>query len=406
MTDARTSEASLPLKGLRVLEFVQTIMGPSCGLVLADLGADVIKVEPAEGDKTRRLSGFAAGFFVTYNRNKRSIAIDLKTEAGRDLVYRMVEQADIVTENFAPGTMDRLGCGYDALSKINPRLIYCSLKGFLSGPYENRQALDEVVQFMGGLAYMTGPRGRPLRAGASVIDVLGGTFGALAILAALRERDQTGRGQLVKSALYESTTYLMAQHMAGSVIAGKPVPPLPERWGAWAIYEPFETADGKQIFVGITSDNHWRRFCERFDRPDLLADPELKTNEQRVAARPRIQPIVADVVKRLNSEDFLRICEEMNIPFAPVARPEDLFDDPQLNAEGRMMQTMLPDGRTLKLPRLPIELDGHDLGLRRQPPLPGEHTREILREMGLGEAEIADLEGRSIVATKSRPAAE
>jgi len=227
---------ALPLSGVRVLEFCHAIMGPTAGLILADLGADVIKVEPADGDTTRRLVGFAAGFFPTFNRNKRSFAVDLKSKEGLALLHRLAKTADAVVENYAPGTMDRLGCGYADLSKTNPRLIYCALKGFLSGPYEHRPALDEVVQFMGGLAYMTGPPGQPLRAGSSVVDIVGGMFAVIGIQAALRERERTGRGQMIKSALFESTAFLMAQHMAGQAVTGRAPPPMPAREGGWAIY--------------------------------------------------------------------------------------------------------------------------------------------------------------------------
>lgn len=392
----------LPLAGIRVLEFCQTIMGPSAGLILADLGADVIKVEPAPGgDKTRRLPGFAAGFFGAFNRNKRSLAIDVKSDPGRHAAERLAQQVDIVIENYAPGTMDRLGLGHERLSEINPRLIYCSLKGFLSGPYENRPALDEVVQFMGGLAYMTGPPGRPLRAGTSVIDIMGGTFAVIGIMAALREREQTGRGQMVKSALFESTAFLMSQHMAGHSVTGREVPPMPARVSAWAIYEPFETRDGDQVFIGITSDNHWRRFCEEFGRPDLLEDPRYGSNEDRVRERPALVPVVAEVVKRHSREEIVAICERISIPFAPVARTEDLFDDPQLNAGGRMLEIELPGGIRTRLPRLPIEVGSHDLALRMQPPAVGEHTRDILRECGFGAAEIEDLERSGAIVSGS-----
>lgn len=392
----------LPLAGIRVLEFCQTIMGPSAGLILADLGADVIKVEPAPGgDKTRRLPGFAAGFFGAFNRNKRSLAIDVKSDAGRRAAERLAAQVDIVIENYAPGTMDRLGLGHERLSEINPRLIYCSLKGFLSGPYENRPALDEVVQFMGGLAYMTGPPGRPLRAGTSVIDIMGGTFAVIGIMAALRERERTGKGQLVKSALFESTAFLMSQHMAGHSVTGREVPPMPARVSAWAIYEPFETRDGDQVFIGITSDNHWRRFCEEFGRPDLLADSRYESNEDRVRERPDLVPVVAEVVKRHSREEIVAICERISIPFAPVARTEDLFDDPQLNAGGRMLEIELPGGIETRLPRLPIEVGSHDLALRMQPPAVGEHSREILRECGFEPGEIEDLERSGAIVTGS-----
>jgi crotonobetainyl-CoA:carnitine CoA-transferase CaiB-like acyl-CoA transferase len=384
------ADQELPFAGLRVLEFCHTIMGPSAGLILADLGADVIKIEPApDGDRTRRMPGFAAGFFGAFNRNKRSLGIDLKHPRGKETILELLRQSDVLLENFAPGAMDRLGLGFDALTADNPGLVYCSLKGFLKGPYEHRPALDEVVQFMGGLAYMTGPPGRPLRAGTSVIDIMGGTFAVVAVMAALRERDRTGKGQLVKSALFESTAFLMAQHMIGQVMTGQPVPPMPARRGAWAVYEPFDTSDDEQIFIGITSDNHWQRFCDEFALADLASDPSLQSNEARVAERQRILPIIADIVARHTRSEMVAICDRISIPFAPVAKTEDLFDDPHFNAEGRMLEVTLPNGMTTKLPRLPIEMGNHDFGVRRQPPGPGAHSREILSQFGL-PAEVID----------------
>jgi len=400
MNDRETA-AALPLTGIRVLEFCHTIMGPSAGLILADLGADVIKVEPANGDPTRRRIGFAAGFFATFNRNKRSFAVDLKSDEGRALLYRLASTADVLLENFAPGTMDRLGCGYDVLAKQNPRLIYCALKGFLSGPYEHRPALDEVVQFMAGLAYMTGPPGQPLRAGSSVVDIMGGMFAVIGVQAALRERERTGHGQMVKSALFESTAFLMMQHMAGEVVTGQPPPPMPARQGAWAIYEPFATADGEQIFVGLTSNGHWQRFCEQFGRRDLLDDPAYETNEDRVRARETLKPIVAEIIARHELAELAETFDRIDIPFAPVARPGDLFDDPQLNARGRMLEIEFPGGRRAKLPRLPIEIGEHDFALWRQSPAIGEHTAAILAELGLDPGEIAELTSRGVVAVKT-----
>jgi crotonobetainyl-CoA:carnitine CoA-transferase CaiB-like acyl-CoA transferase len=390
--------AVLPLAGLRVLEFTQNIMGPSAGLILADLGADIVKIEPAPtGDATRRLSGFAAGFFGYFNRNKRSLALDLKRKAGLDVVHRLAGGADVLIENYAPGTMDRLGCGYADLERLNPRLVYCALKGFLSGPYEHRPALDEVVQFMGGLAYMTGPQGQPLRAGTSVVDIMGGAFAVIAILAALRRRDVSGTGEFVKSALFESTVFMMGQHMAGEAITGEEVPPMPVRRGGWGIYQTFNTKDQDQVFVGVTSDRHWARFCEVFGRADLFQDPRLETNEARVEARPWMLPIIAELMARFTKAEIMTRCEQASIPYAPVARTSDLFQDPHLAASHGLVAVELPGGIRTRLPRLPIELAGERPGLYRDAPRLGQHTREILAEAGLDAEEIAALEKQGVI---------
>jgi crotonobetainyl-CoA:carnitine CoA-transferase CaiB-like acyl-CoA transferase len=399
MSAEQQRAGQLPLSGIRVVEMGHTVMGPACGMILADLGAEVIKVEPLEGDRTRHNIGFGSGMFPVFNRNKRSIAVDVKTEAGKAVILKLATNADVLVENFAYGTMDRLGCGYDALAKINPALVYCSLKGFLSGPYEKRPALDEVVQFMGGLAYMTGPSGRPLRAGASVVDIMGGMFGVIGILAALREREHTGRGQVVRSALFEATAFIVAQHMGAQVATGVVPPPMAERASAWAIYETFETADDKKIFVAITSDNHWRSFCTEFRRQDLLSDPRLQTNPQRAQAHDRLAPIVAGVVRARTFYAIAAKLEELNIPFAPLAKPGDLFDDPHLNYGKRMLETLFPDGVRGKLPGLPLDMGQHSFGIRYQPPRNGEHTLAILAEAGYTAEQVSKMmEQRVVVA--------
>ena len=386
--ERQSPAGELPLSGIRVLELGHTVMGPSCSMVLADLGADVIKVEPPEGDRTRANVGFGSALFPVFNRNKRSISIDIKTEAGKAVIHKVIAGADALVENFAHDTMDRLGLGYEALAAAYPRLVYCSLKGFLSGPYEKRAALDEIVQFMGGLAYMTGPRGMPLRAGASVVDIMGGMFGALGILAALRERERTGRGQLVSSALFESTAFLVAQHMGQQALTGVAPPPMPEKASSWAVYDPFQTADGKTVFVGITSDNHWRSFCTGFGVEELLSDPALKTNPLRARAREKIMPIVTEKFAAEPFDSLVAKLERLNIPFGPLAQPGDLFDDPHLNHGGRMLDVLLPTGKRAKLPGIPLDMGGRQTRVRHQPPGMGEHTRQVLEEAGYAAEQI------------------
>jgi crotonobetainyl-CoA:carnitine CoA-transferase CaiB-like acyl-CoA transferase len=374
--------APAPLAGLRVIEFTHMVMGPTCGLVLADLGADVIKVEPSpDGDNTRRLAGSGTGFFSMANRNKRSLSVDLKSPEGMTLVRRLLANADVLIENFRPGAMDKLGLSYESLSAENERLIYCSCKGFLPGPYDERVALDEVVQMMGGLAYMTGPPGQPLRAGSSVNDIMGGMFGAIGILAAVTERARTGRGRHVQIGLFENNVLLMSQHMAQFALSGIEAPPMSVRQVAWPIYDLFDTSDGGQVFVGVVTDTQWRLFCAEFGLPALAADPTLATQAQRVAGRAAVLPHVRAALATYSRAELMAKCEGLGLPFAPITRPVELFDDPHLNASGGLVPVTLPNGVASKLPALPLAFDGARPAQRRGLPTVGEHNAEIAAEL-------------------------
>jgi crotonobetainyl-CoA:carnitine CoA-transferase CaiB-like acyl-CoA transferase len=372
------------------------VMGPSCGLVLADLGAEVIKVEPLAGDNTRRLEAAGAGFFPIFNRNKKSLAVDLAHADGKALVGKLLGTADVLTENFRPGALDKLGFSYEDLSRANPRLIYCSMKGFLKGPYEHRLALDEVTQMMGGLAYMTGLPDRPLRAGSSVIDIMGGTFAAVGILAALRERESTGRGQRVTSALYESTAYLVAQHMAQFELTGEAPPPMSVKRPAWGVYDIFETADGGRLFVGVVTDTQWEVFCREFGAEKLKGDPRLGSNGQRVKERSWLIPEFAAIVRQYDQKSLARKLEQIGLPFAPIAKPWDLLDDPHLNAHGGLMEVRV-GGRTIRVPALPLELDGQRLAKRSDPPAIGADARELLRDLGYSSETVQSLAANGII---------
>jgi crotonobetainyl-CoA:carnitine CoA-transferase CaiB-like acyl-CoA transferase len=387
----------LPLEGVRVVEFAHMVMGPSCGLVLADLGAEVIKLEPLEGDNTRRLMGAGAGFYSMFNRNKKSLALDLKHPEGKEVALKLLDTADAMTENFRPGALEKMGFGYEDLRKRNPRLVYCTMKGFLSGPYEHRPALDEVVQMMGGLAYMTGLPERPLRVGSSVNDIMGGMFAAIGILAALREREKTGKGQLVRSALYENTAFLVAQHVAQLAITGEEPPPMAVKKPAWGVYDIFPTKDGDRLFVGVVTDTQWVVFCREFGAEALAADERLKTNGLRVRAREWLLPKLEEILKRHTRAELEQKLEAIGLPFAPITRPRDLIDDPHLNAGG-MVETHDPRGFDFKVPGLPLELDGKRLPLRTQPPQVSADARALLASLGYAEARIDALIAGKIVA--------
>ncbi|MFV8784212.1 CaiB/BaiF CoA transferase family protein [Microbulbifer sp. SA54] len=387
----------LPLAGIKVVEFTHMVMGPAAGGILADLGAEVTKVEPCQGDNTRRLQGSGAGYFAMYNRNKRSLALDLKSPEGKDIALRLVDGADVVIENFRHGAMDRLGFGYADLSARNPRLVYCSLKGFLSGPYEHRTALDEVTQMMGGLAYMTGLPDRPLRAGTSVVDITGGMFGVIAILAALQQRQSTGRGQQVTSSLFETTAYLVGQHMAQQAVTGEEPPPMSVRRSAWSIYDIFHSAGDERVFVGVVSDTLWRAFCKEFALDDLAADPALATNAGRVAAREQLIPRISALFASLPKTELMAKLDRAGIPFAPINKPADLFDDPHLNASGGLVSVTLENGQQTRLPALPVEFAGQRLGVRRDLPAAGEHSLEVARSLGLSDEQIDALVAHGVL---------
>jgi crotonobetainyl-CoA:carnitine CoA-transferase CaiB-like acyl-CoA transferase len=385
------AEKKLPYAGIRVVEFTHMVMGPTCGMVLADLGAEVIKVEPLAGDNTRRLLGSGAGFFAMFNRNKKSIALDLHTAEGKEAALKLIATADIVSENFKPGTMTRLGLDYATLSLLNERLVYVSHKGFLPGPYDHRTALDEVVQMMGGLAYMTGRTGDPLRAGSSVNDIMGGMFGAIGAMAALAQRAVTGKGQEVQSALYENNVFLVAQHMMQFAVTGQPAAPMPSRISAWAIYDVFTVRDGQQIFLAVVSDTQWAVFCKAFELAELQADPRLVTNNDRVRARSWLIPLLRSHLAAFSESELSDVFEKNGLPFAPITRPQDLFDDPHLLATGGLAPMVLPDGRPTLVPLLPLTLDGARPGVRSNPPQLGEHTDGLLAEVGYSPARIESL---------------
>jgi crotonobetainyl-CoA:carnitine CoA-transferase CaiB-like acyl-CoA transferase len=383
----------LPYSGIRVVEFTHMVMGPTCGMVLADLGAEVIKVEPVgqgrHGDATRQLIGSGAGFFPMFNRNKKSLALDLHTTEGKEAVLRLIATADVVSENFKPGTMKKLGLDYASLKVLNPRLIYISHKGFLPGPYEHRTALDEVVQMMGGLAYMTGRPGDPLRAGTSVNDIMGGMFGAIGAMAALAQREKTGQGQEVQSALFENNVFLVAQHMMQFAVTGQAPAPMPARISAWAVYDVFRVKNNEQIFLAVVSDTAWKIFCDAFGFADLLADQRLSSNNDRVRARDWMMPILRLRLQDYSAAELAAEFERNALPFAPITRPQDLLEDPHLLATGGLSPITLPDGRETQTVLMPLTLDGARPGVRLNPPKLGEHNAVLLAGLGYSTAEIA-----------------
>lgn len=385
-----------PLKGIKVVEFSHMVMGPATGLILADLGAEVIKVEPIKGDNTRRLKGSGTGYFSMYNRNKQSICLDIKSEDGAKIAKQLVNEADVVIENFRPGGLVSTGLDYATIAATNPSVIYCSLKGFLSGPYEHRTALDEVAQMMGGLAYMTGLPDKPMRAGSSVIDITGAMFGVIGILAAIEERHTTGKGKLVQSALFETTAFMVGQHIAQGAITGVEPPPMSVRQSAWGVYDSFTTASNERVFVAVVSDTQWRKFCDAFKLTEFANDSSLNTNTGRFENRDKVIPRLTVIFAQMATAELTKTLDTIGLPYAPVNKPTDLTEDIHLN-DGGLLHITLEDGKEIKLPALPIEMDRQKFGLRCDPPREGGNTKSILQEIGYSEEEIDKLIAANIL---------
>ena len=392
----------LPLEGTRVLELGHIVAGPTAGVILADLGADVIKIEdPSRGGDQARKSPMGASTFYFLNRNKRSLAVNLKEPEGKELFIKFASASDVVLDNYAPGVLERLGVGYEPVSKLNPRIIYCSINGFLKGPYAHRPALDEVAQMMGGIAYMTGLPDRPLRIGASVTDISVASYGVIGILSALLQRNQTGRGQRLISGLFETVVFWVGQHLAHFAMSGERPLPMPVRkMGTrfrWGVFDLFRAADGKQVFIGITSNRHWETFCAEFEQTELGSHPELHDNEARTRARDWLLPRVQEIAGRYDGKELMNKLEKAEVPYAPVNTPADLYEDPYLMGHENRLLPVDTGHKTIRLPALPFESDEFQFSVRRQPPRLGEHTREILQELGLSSADIDRLAKNKVV---------
>jgi len=357
------TETGLPLEGVRVVEMTHMVMGPTCGMILAQLGAEVIKVEPPSGDKTRDLGGMGTSFFPLFNRGKRSVVLDFAKVKDRETMHHLLETADVFLENFRDGQLEKQGLSAKELREKYPNLIVVGHKGFLSGPYEHRPALDEVVQMMSGLAAMTGTKERPQRVGSSANDIMGGMFGVISILAALyQKRGGKADGAEIRIGLFENCLFLVAQHMVEYEMTGNKPRSMPEREHAWPIYDIFDTAGGNRIFIGVVTEGHWQSFCREFGLQEFLDDASLRTTTDRIMARERIIPRVANVIKRWNVTELSQKLDQLNICFSPINRPENLLDDPHVLRPGGLVNNVNVDGKPFRVPTLPIEWNGHHFG--------------------------------------------
>ena len=376
------ARTELPLDGVKVVEMTHMVMGPSCGMILAQLGAEVIKVEPPAGDKTRNLGGMGVSFFPLFNRGKRSVVLDFSRPEDRETMDRLLARADVFLENFRDGQLEAQGLGGDELRRRHPHLIVAGHKGFLSGPYEHRPALDEVVQMMSGLAAMTGTRERPQRVGSSANDIMGGMFGAISILAALyQKRGGKKDGADIRIGLFENCLFLVAQHMVEYEMTGRKPRSMPEREHAWPIYDIFDTAEGDRIFIGVVTEGHWQSFCREFGLKEFADDPTLRNTTDRILARARIIPRVAAEVKRWNVAELSARLDALNICFSPINRPEDLLQDPHVLRPGGLVNNVNADGKSFRVPALPVQWNGGNIGDGLRVPALGADTEAVRAEL-------------------------
>ena len=384
-----------PLDGIRVVEFSHMVFGPACGMFLGFLGAEVVKVEPVTGDKTRQLTGMGASFFPTFNRGKKSVTLDTSTDEGRAAFDALIGSADVLVENFRDGSLAKMGLDPESLRRLNPKLITVACKGFLRGPFEHRSALDEVVQMMTGLAYMTGPKGEPLRVGSSANDIMGGLFGAYAVIGALNEREQTGRGREVRVGLFENSLLLVAQHMVQYELLGSEPPPMPDRDFSWPVYDIFQTRDGRDLFIAAVTEGQWGLLCGILKLESLLSDPALQTRMGQIEARSRTIPIVGNAVKNFDTGYLEKQFEDAGIPYAPVLRPAEMYEDPQANQIGGLPVSKLSDGRTFRSPVMPIEIDRGRITPNLDVPATGAGSVDILSRLGFDRNFIAKATGET-----------
>ncbi|HLB12288.1 MAG TPA: CoA transferase [Dehalococcoidia bacterium] len=394
---------SAPLEGIRIVDLTRAMAGPYCSMMLADMGAEVIKVEvPGKGDESRSwgppFQGGESAYFLSINRNKRSITLDLKKEPGREVLSLLLRRADVLLENFSPGTMARLGFSYDRVKDLNPRIVYCSISGFgQSGPQSHLPAYDQILQGMGGLMSITGPdEGPPIKVGVAIADIAAGIFGAFATLAALYHRQQTGVGQWVDTSLLDSQVALLS-FQAGRYFATGEAPgcagnhhPLLAPSGA------FRTGDG-YVCVAAGNDKLWQCLCRAMAYLDLLDDPRFGTNPDRVANRDALVAALEERFSALSTQEIVKRLEAEGIPAGPIRNLHQVFSDPQVLHLGLKQTVQHPTAGEIAVTGIPYRFSASPAQIRRPPPLLGEHTEEVLQELGLGKEEVSRLREEGVI---------
>src|SRR3984957_2841561 len=398
MESATTQKGFGPLKGLKVIDLSHIMAGPACSMLLADMGADVIKVEKIPGgDDARRMVpptvGEESAAFLIMNRNKRGIALNLKTGAGRGALARLLKNADVLIENYRRGTMEKMGFGYEALHQLNPKLIYCSISGFgRTGPYADRGGFDLVAQGMTGLMSITGERqgGPPMKAGAPVTDITAGILGCVGILAALHARESTGKGQMVDTSLFEAGITHTYWHSAICFATGKAPGPMGSAHPLNGPYQAFPASDG-WFTVGAANQENWLRLLQALEMPELRDDPRFVNNGERMRNLSALTEVLTPIFQRRTVADWLQRLEAAGVPAGPVLDIAQMHADPQALAREMIVETTHPVAGPVKAIGLPIKFSDTPGGVRTAAPVMGEHTREVLLETGFSDAEIEQM---------------
>jgi len=393
-----------PLKGIKVVELAQIMAGPTCGMLLADMGADVIKVEKLPGgDDTRSytepsIKGESAAFMML-NRNKRGMAVNLKTAGGLEVVKRLLADADVVTENYRKGTLEKLGLGYEVLQRLNPRLVYCAVSGYgRTGPYADKGGFDLIAQGFAGLMSITGePGGAPVKSGTPIADINAGILAALGVVAALFARQQTGRGQMVETSLMEAAVQQTFWQSAIYLATGVNPQPSGSAHILTAPYQAFPTADG-WINVGGANQSNWERIVKAIGRPELAEDPRFRTNGERMKNLAQLTPLIAERMRTRPSAEWIREFESAGIPVGPVNRIGDMLADPQVSAREMVVEVEHPAAGRTKALGFPVKFSETPAEVKHAAPLLGQHTDEVLRSLGYSAERIASLRQEGAVA--------
>jgi crotonobetainyl-CoA:carnitine CoA-transferase CaiB-like acyl-CoA transferase len=386
-----------PLRGIKVVELAQIMAGPTCGMLLADMGADVIKVEKLPGgDDTRsysepQVNGESAAFMIL-NRNKRGIAVNLKKPGGLEVVKKLLAEADVVTENYRKGTLEKLGLGWDVLHALNPRLVYCAISGYgRTGPYADKGGFDLIAQGVAGLMSVTGePGGPPVKSGTPIADINAGIFASLGIVSALFARNATGRGQMVDTSLMEAGIQQMYWQSAIYFATGVDPGPSGSAHILTAPYQAFPTADG-WINLGGANQSNWERIVRAIGMPDLAADARFKTNTDRMRNLKALVPILGDALKKEPSSHWISVFEAEGVPVGPVNKTSDMVADPQVKAREMVIEVEHPKAGRVKAIGHPVKFSETRAGQTRPSPLLGQHTREVLKDLGYDDARIDEL---------------